>query len=84
MNSYRSLRVYLGMSQKTFAQKLGVSLCTVRRWENGTSEPSASEVRALAKMSGLSMEQTMSFRLVPMTGDNAEDAVPLKCASKAH
>ena len=43
MNSYRSLRVYLGMSQKTFAQKLGVSLCTVRRWENGTSEPSASE-----------------------------------------
>ena len=84
MNSYQSLRFYLGMSQKECAQKIGVSVVTVPRWEQGLSEPSASEIRALAKMSGLSMEQTMSFRLVPMTGDNAEDAVPLKCASKAH
>ncbi len=35
----RDLRERLGLSQERFAQHLGVSLQTVRRWESGTTRP---------------------------------------------
>lgn len=35
----RELRAGLGLSQERFAQQLGVSLQTVRRWESGLSKP---------------------------------------------
>lgn len=36
----RSLRQRLGLTQEEFAHRLGVTLCTVNRWENNKSEPS--------------------------------------------
>lgn len=35
----KGLRIELGLSQEKFAQLLGVSLQTVRRWEEGLTKP---------------------------------------------
>ncbi len=34
------LRVALGLTQEQFAARLGVTLSTVNRWENGVGKPS--------------------------------------------
>ena len=39
-NQIRNLRQRLGLTQEEFAHRLGVTLCTVNRWENNKSEPS--------------------------------------------
>lgn len=39
-NQIKNLRQRLGMTQEEFAHRLGVTLCTVNRWENNKSEPS--------------------------------------------
>jgi len=36
----KEVRKQLGLSQEDLARKLGVSLATVNRWENGLSKPS--------------------------------------------
>lgn len=36
----RELRNSLGLTQDKFAAKLGVTLLTINRWENGRSKPS--------------------------------------------
>jgi len=36
----KEVRRQLGLSQEDLARKLGVSLATVNRWENGLSKPS--------------------------------------------
>ena len=34
-----SARMKLGMTQKQFANKLGVGIASINRWENGASKP---------------------------------------------
>ena len=36
----RELRISTGLTQEKFAAKLGVTLLTINRWENGRSQPS--------------------------------------------
>jgi len=36
----KEIRKQLGLSQEDLARRLGVSLATVNRWENGQSKPS--------------------------------------------
>jgi len=36
----KEIREQLGLSQEDLARRLGVSLATVNRWENGLSKPS--------------------------------------------
>ena len=36
----KEVRKQLGLSQEDLARRLGVSLATVNRWENGQSKPS--------------------------------------------
>lgn len=36
----RALRIRLGLTQKKFADKLGVALNSLNRWENDKSKPS--------------------------------------------
>ena len=43
----RELRLTLKMSQETFAKKVGVTLNTVCRWENGHMHPNQLAVRAI-------------------------------------
>jgi len=44
------------MTQEFVAEALGVSRQAVSKWENGTSDPSTSNLIALAKLYGISAE----------------------------
>ena len=46
-----------GMTQELIAERLGVSRQAVSKWENGTSEPSTSNLLALADLFEVSPEE---------------------------
>ena len=48
------------MTQEFVAESLGVSRQAVSKWENGTSEPSTSNLLALAKLYGISVEEILN------------------------
>jgi len=47
------------MTQEFVAETLGVSRQAVSKWENGTSDPSTSNLVALAKLFGISTEELL-------------------------
>ena len=47
------------MTQEFVAEHLGVSRQAVSKWENGTSDPSTSNLLALAKLYGVSPEELL-------------------------
>lgn len=47
------------MTQEFVAESLGVSRQAVSKWENGTSDPSTSNLIALAKLYGVSVEELL-------------------------
>ena len=49
-------RVISHMTQGEFADAIGVSKNTVFNWENGLSEPSATQLRKIADLSGCPIE----------------------------
>ena len=54
------LRKGNGLSQEQLAEMLGISRQTVSKWENGTSDPSTSNLLALAKLYDVSAEEILS------------------------
>ena len=48
-----------GMTREFVAEQLGVSRQAVSKWENGTSEPTTSNLLALAKLFGVSAEELL-------------------------
>ena len=55
----RENRVHCKMSQEFVAEAVGVSRQAVSKWENGISDPSTSNLIALAKLYGLSAEELL-------------------------
>lgn len=55
----RENRVRCKMSQEFVAEAVGVSRQAVSKWENGISDPSTSNLIALAKLYGLSTEELL-------------------------
>ena len=55
----RAHRVRCKMTQEFLAERLGVSRQAVSKWENGTSDPSTSNLMALAKLYGVSVEELL-------------------------
>ena len=53
----RENRTRCKMTQEFVAETLGVSRQSVSKWENGTSDPSTSNLMALAKLYGISAEE---------------------------
>ena len=53
------LRRKAGLSQEELASRLEVSRQAVSKWENGTSDPSTSNLIALAKLFDLSAEELL-------------------------
>jgi len=49
-NEIRGLRISLDLSQQKFAEKLGVSITTVVRWETGITEPSPLALEKLLRL----------------------------------
>jgi len=52
-------RAHCKMSQEFVAEAIGVSRQAVSKWELGTSEPSTSNLLALAKLFGISAEELL-------------------------
>ena len=48
------------MTQEFVAESLGVSRQAVSKWENGTSDPSTSNLLALAKLYGVSVDELLN------------------------
>lgn len=53
-------RTNCNMTQEFVAESLGVSRQAVSKWENGTSDPSTSNLIALAKLYGVSVEEILN------------------------
>ena len=47
------------MTQEFVAEALGVSRQAVSKWENGTSDPSTTNLMAIAKLFGVSTEELL-------------------------
>lgn len=52
-------RIRCKMTQEFVAEALGVSRQAVSKWENGTSDPSTSNLLALAKLYGVTAEEIL-------------------------
>ena len=52
-------RVGCKMTQEFVAESLGVSRQAVSKWENGTSDPSTSNLLTLANLFGISVEELL-------------------------
>ena len=55
----KTLRQRKGLSQEELAIRLHVVRQTVSKWEKGTTEPSTSNLFALAKLFDMSIEEFM-------------------------
>lgn len=53
-------RTNCNMTQEFVAESLGVSRQAVSKWENGTSDPSTSNLIALAKLYGVTVEEILN------------------------
>ena len=53
VKNIRSLRKGAGMTQKELADKLGVTITTVSRWEKGDYVPSPRYIKQMADMFGV-------------------------------
>ena len=55
----KAYRMERNMTQEFLAESLGVSRQAVSKWEMGTSDPSTSNLLALAKLYGVSAEELL-------------------------
>ena len=58
-SALKAYRTDCKMTQEFVAESLGVSRQAVSKWENGTSDPSTSNLLALAKLYGISAEELL-------------------------
>lgn len=56
----RDHRTRCGITQEFVAEQLGVSRQAVSKWENGTSEPTTTNLLALAKLFGVPAEELLN------------------------
>lgn len=49
-------RVEAGLTQKELSQKTGISVCTIRSWENGTRNPKIEGLRKICDVLGVDVE----------------------------
>ena len=55
----KTYRTSCKMTQEFVAEQIGVSRQAVSKWENGTSDPSPSNLFALANLFGISVEELL-------------------------
>lgn len=57
MRTIRHLREQAGLTQVQLAHKVGVTPSTVYNWERGRNEPKASQLRTMARLFSVSMDE---------------------------
>ena len=73
--SLEAVRVNAKMTQKEWAERLGVSNNTVVNWEKGNTEPSLSKLREMSQLSGIPMD----FIFVPEISNQNEFYKKVRC-----
>ena len=58
-HAIKRLREERGLTQRALAESLGVTDKAVSKWESGVSDPSTSNLLALAKLYGVSAEELL-------------------------
>lgn len=61
MKSIKQLREAADMSQEYLARQLAVSRATVANWEAGINEPTAKNIKKLAKVFGLTTDELLGM-----------------------
>lgn len=74
----KSLRVALGISQKEFADTIGVSQGTVSDWESGTYAPARRSLRLIANTFSI------SWQWIEKGIGEMNDVIPFDKATRAH
>lgn len=69
----RENRIRCKMTQEFVAETLGVSRQAVSKWENGTADPSTSNLIALAKLYGISAEEILHSAANPKDDQDQEE-----------
>lgn len=59
MIDFELLRNRAGLSQEALARVMGISRMTIANWEQGKTEPSASQVKLLADIFGVTTDQLL-------------------------
>ncbi|MBR5959644.1 MAG: helix-turn-helix transcriptional regulator [Clostridia bacterium] len=75
-----NIRVYrknMGFTQEQLAERLGITLGTISKWERGTSEPDLLYVMQIAELFHVSVDALIGFT---MHGNNVETEIERICA----
>lgn len=56
MTNIRALRISAGLTQKEFADELGISQVSVWQWEHGEALPTADKLPAIARALGCTID----------------------------
>lgn len=51
-----AVRVNAKMTRKEWASEIGVAVSTIDNWENGRTDPSATQLRKMSELSGIPMD----------------------------
>lgn len=54
--SLASARTNSKMTQREWAKAIGVDVSTIGNWENGRSEPTATQLRKISELSGIPID----------------------------
>lgn len=65
----KNIRESLGLTQREFAQKLGVTPLTISHWETGSRRPSSLAVKAILMLEKIEKKDTDKRRFVRETFD---------------
>ena len=59
----RSFRKSMGFTQEQLAERLGITLAAVSKWERGTSEPDLAYIMDLAEIFHVSVDALIGFSM---------------------
>ena len=69
----RSYRKNLGLTQEQLAERLGITLGAVSKWERGSSEPDLSYIMDLAELFHISVDALIGYSMRGNDADTEED-----------
>ena len=71
----RSYRKSLGFTQEQLAERLGITLATVSKWERGGSEPDLARIMDLAELFHVSVDALIGFSMRGTDADTEADRI---------
>lgn len=71
-----------GFSQETLAEKLGLSRQAISKWERGESAPDTSNLIALSRIYGVTIDELLGNNLGQVSGDIYDEKPKLKVVEK--